>query len=264
VGVQETPDYLGDVKDVRKVAAFYKRLADYINSLRGGKSLAANMLLHWLDASGSLYTFPGSYLCGVSFVEDYLLDSVRSVFLSEKPRFSDGKIGGIVPRIRRDPGFRDDPIGGPYKLFYEGESCCSPLSVQDALFNSGLEEALKSPAAREADIFCSLHDFTIQTNVVMEAKPWRGKMYEVLFTDWRSHANDSYQFDEVKHLTVPNPDYQSTAPDAVASFSKMITIYHTNAKRLTDPKLAANFKDKSTDWKPMNSRIWGHGFVDIS
>lgn len=263
MGVQETPDYLKDL-DVHKVAEFYKRLANYINALRGGNSLSANMLLHWLGATGNLYTFPGSYLCGVSFVEDYLLNSARPVFLSQKARFSDGKIGGIIPRIRRDKGFDQDPIGGPYKLLYEGESCCSPLSVQDALVNMGLEAALKSPAAREADIFCSMHDFAIVTNVVMEAKLRRNTMYEVTFLDWRSHTRDSYHFDEVKHLTVPNPDYQSTAPGAVASFSKMITIYHTNAQRLTEAHLAANFDDKSTDFKPLNSKIWGHAFVDIS
>jgi len=262
VDFEETPDYLADLKPP-DVAAFYRRLANYVNSLRGGKSLAANMLLHWLDATGQKYVFPGSYLTGVSYVEDYLLNSVRPVLLSKRKVFAGG-IGGIVPRIRRDKGFDKDPVGGPYKIFYEGESCCVPLAVQVKLGTMNLDAALKSDVAREADIFTSLHAFAIQTNVVMEAKLSRGKMYEVTFLDWRSHARDFYHFDEVKHLTLPNPDYQSNVPGAVASFSRKITIYHTNAQRLVEARLAANFDDESTDFKPLNSRIWGDDVVDIS
>ena len=101
VDFDETPDYLANLKPP-EVAAFYRRLATHINSLRGGKSLSANMLLHWLDASGSKYVFPGSYLTGVSYVEDYLLNSVRPVLLSKKKGFEARHLGGIVPRIRRD------------------------------------------------------------------------------------------------------------------------------------------------------------------
>jgi hypothetical protein len=59
------------------------------------------------------------------------------------------------------------------------------------------------------------------------------------FVDFRASVIDFYDWDPTKHITVPNPDYGSTAADAVAPSQQSIVVYHRNAIRVERAGLAS-------------------------
>jgi len=63
-------------------------------------------------------------------------------------------------------------------------------------------------------------------------------------------------------LTVPNPDYNSKSPDAIAPNSKKLVVYHSNAKRLEDARLAAPYDLQSKWWKITNLSVCGPADID--
>lgn len=52
-----------------EVAAFYRRLAHHVRTQLRGASVAAELLLHWLDGKGTKRVVAALYLKDVSFVK---------------------------------------------------------------------------------------------------------------------------------------------------------------------------------------------------
>jgi hypothetical protein len=200
-----------------------------------GDSLAAILLLHWLDGGGADKIYPAKYVRDREEVRDYLRSTARPVYLSQKPT-PNGGIGGVVPRIKGI--IKASP---PYQMHLEGHVEAS-LSVKARAY-MGLHVD-----NREMDALYALHGFLMITDVVAEVAANSPKKNSVKFTSWKCKASDEYHWDSSKHITVPNPDYNSTATDAVAPGEKSITVYHSNAIRVENAGLAKAFHDESEVW----------------
>jgi hypothetical protein len=247
-----------------EVAAFYRRLAEDVRKRTpGGRSLAAELLVHWLDGHGAQKIIDPNYVKDISFVRDYLRDEVRRVFLTEKKAEIKpvAKWAGIIPRIARLPGFENLPgvrSGGPYPMMYEGPSVEVPVSVQ-------LRAAFGGGNPRELDVLYALHKFGLVTNVVTTASQIpNSTRWNVRFAEWRSKIKDDYDWDPTKRITVPNPDYKSKDPKAVTPNEDKVTVNHSNAKRVERAGLAAPFHLESTDWTVTDQTISGPAVVDVS
>jgi hypothetical protein len=233
------PDYLAPLNE-QKVAAFYRRLALSIRVKFGGESLAAILLLHWLDGGGKDRTYPAKYVRDLDEVRTYLRQTARLVFLSQKPTPS-GTIGGVVPRIKGL--IKSIPPGGPYPMHLEGH-VETPLSIE-AKAAMGLKVD-----PQELDALYALHGFLLISDVVVSAvKRPNARLYDVKFERWICKASDEYHWDPAKHITVPNPDYGSKDKEAVAPRDREITVYHSNAIRVEKAGLAKSFHDESDPWE---------------
>jgi hypothetical protein len=228
------------------VAAFYRRLAQFIQNQFNGDSLAAILLLHWLDGQGQTKVFPSRYVRDLEEVRAYLKSTARPIFLSQKPT-PRGTIGGVVPRIRGT--IPSTPPGGPYAMHLEG-NIETPLSIQ-AKAALGLQVD-----ARELDALYALHGYTLVSDVVVAAVR-QGRNTNVTFQKWTCKTTDEYHWNPDKHIAVPNPDFQSKLPDAVAPDQKNITIYHSNAIRIEQAGLAAAFHNESAPWDETDVSVVG-------
>ncbi|MGP3985143.1 hypothetical protein [Streptomyces sp. KR80] len=244
-----------------EVADWYRRLALMIQRKRPD-SLAAQMLLHWLDGKGARLTFSSAKVEKLRQVTDELKNNVRPVFLTEKKARVKGgeKWGGVIPRIQKLPGV--DPWDGssPIKMSFTGQSVEVPLAVQAKAFLGLADED-------ELDLLMSLHTFGLKTEVVVTLTPKPGTpQYKVDFTDWQTRAFDRYDWDPSKHIKVPNPDYGNPARLAapVAPDKDKITVYHSNAKRVEAAGLAASYDAESTPWKPADPEITKPAEADAS
>ena len=259
-------DYLKPLP-VDEVHAWYQRLAQSIRK-QDADSLAADLLEKWLDGGGGLFVYqprnPDQNRIFTSpFVLDYLRQRVRPVFLTEGKGRNAGKEKwlGLIPRIQKLPGFPAWDGTSPITMTYKGESVEIPLQVQvDALRGKGRREDL--------DLLYALHDFAIQTEVVVKLiRRGTTMVHDVNFEKWESKALDRYDWDPTKHITVPNPDYKNVFGVAkpVAPGEEMITVYHTNAKRLEAAGLAKPFNFESGVWTPTNDpTIDGPAVIDAS
>jgi hypothetical protein len=238
-------DYLKPL-DVRAVAAFYRRLALYIQSQFSGDSLAAILLLHWLDGRGQTKIYPARYVRDLDEVRTYLRSTARPIFLSQRPT-PNGGIGGIAPRIRGQ--IPSNPPGGPYAMHLEG-NIETPLSIQMKAYMGFRVEP------RELDALYALHGYTLISDVVVSATRV-GRNTNVIFQKWTCKASDEYHWNPTKHIEVPNPDYQSKLQGAVAPDQSKVTIYHSNAIRVEQAGLAAPFHDESSPWDESNLSVVG-------
>jgi hypothetical protein len=247
-------DYLAPLNEAA-VAAFYRRLALSIQAKFSGDSLAAILLLHWLDGAGKLKVYPAKYVKDLEEVRSYLKDTAREIFLSRKPTPS-GKIGGVVPRINGT--IASVPSGGPYSMHLEGNVEAS-LSIQ-ARAALGMKVD-----PRELDALYALHGFQVISDVVVSVSQiGKSQMYNVTFDKWTCKASDEYHWDPAKHITVPNPDYKSKAPGAVAPGDEDIVVYHSNAIRIEKAALAKAFHDDSEPWDVTDTTIKGPDTVKVS
>ena len=243
-------DYLARLSE-RDVAAFYSRLALYIQAQVGGDSLAAALLLHWLDGKGRDKVFPARHVRNLIEVRSYLRNTARLIFLSIQ-RTPSGAVGGIVPRLRGT--IKASPPGGPYPMHLEG-NVETPLSIE-------MKAAMGMQVDRqELDALYALHGFTMISDVVASATKTGASEYLVKFDRWTCKASDEYHWNPNKHITVPNPDYQSKIPNAVAPGDKEITIYHRNAIRVENAGLAKPFHDESEPWDETDPAVVGPSTV---
>jgi hypothetical protein len=223
-----------------EVAAFYRRLAAFIQAKVGSDSLAATLLRHWLDGGGKDAKFSARYVRDLPEVRSYLRDTARPIFLSQRPTPS-GTIGGVVPRIRGT--IKVNPPGGPYPMHLEGGAEI-PITVQ------GKAQLKMKVAPGELDAFYALHGFTMICDVVVSAAKLAGqRSYNVKFDRWICKVSDEYHWNPDKHIIVPNPDYGSKAAGAVAPQAESIMVYHSNAIRLEQAGLAKAFHDESEPWE---------------
>ncbi len=246
-------DYLAPLTPT-EVAAFYRRLAASIQKQFGGDSLAAILLLHWLDGKGKTKTFDAKYVRDLEEVRSYLRDTARLIFLSQKATPAK-TIGGVVPRIRGT--IKVTPAGGPYPMHLEG-------NVEIGLGVQAKAAMGMKVEPRELDVLYALHGFTLVSDVVASVAKTSGpKMYTVKFDQWKSKTTDQYHWDPDKHLKVPNPDYGSKDKGALAPGDKDIVVYHKHAIRVEKAGLAAPYTDESDVWDETDQTVIGPSTVTV-
>lgn len=84
----------------------------------------------------------------------------------------------------------------------------------------------------------------------------------VQFTKWHASGLDRYDFDYSEYLTLPNPDFGSSDPDAIRPDLDSFRVYHRNAKRMVDHGLAAPFRVKVGPWRVQQPDIVAAALVD--
>ncbi len=252
-------DYLASLPEPR-VAGWYKRLADLIANQKvdGQVPLASIFLQHWLDNRNPQSTFSFTapkYLRESSYVIEGLKHQ-RKVFLTEERARrgrSAGVWGGVIPRLQ------DGRWTLPAALNMEYECL---IEVGSGYVDIARIQVKGTPA--EKDLLTSLRGFQLKSEVtVTGAKLSSGKI-KVTFTSWQTSVKDRYDWDYTEHFTVPNPDFGSAIPDAVRPKDEKLTVYHSNAKRLEDAKLAAPYDVKSDVWTITDTNIMGPAEVDPS
>src|ERR1051326_7104069 len=67
-----------------EIASFLRRLAVTVQQRTQMKSLAAQMLFHWMNGGGQKKVFSAEYLRNLPFINQYLLREIRPVFLTQK------------------------------------------------------------------------------------------------------------------------------------------------------------------------------------
>ena len=221
--------------------AFYSRLADAVDRHRGAlsSSLAALLMRHWLENRDPRSTFvfdAPEHLRTHSQVRGVLAFH-RRVFLSEeRARFSGGVLrwAGVLPRLMGVRGFTKWGGSPPLTLDYQ------------SLVEMPLRYQVTGDDA-DRDLLYALHGFQMKSTIVVSAvataNGWR-----VSFQSFEAEVIDRYDFDYSEHLTVPNPDFGSKAPGAVAPGAKNVVVYHRNAKRLEDAGRAAPYDVHSRKW----------------
>ena len=242
-------DYLAPLQPA-DVAAFYRRLAASIQRQFGGDSLAALLLVHWLDGKGKTYTFDPKYVRDLDETRSYLRSTARLIFLSQKST-PQNTIGGVVPRIKGT--IKATP---PYAMHLEGNVEVG-LGVQ-ARVAMGMKVE-----PRELDALYALHGYTVVSDVVASVTRKNAKTYAVTFDQWKSKSTDEYHWDPAKHITVPNPDYGSKDAGAIAPGDKEITVYHKHAIRVEKAGLAAPFTDESKVWDETDQTVMGPATVSV-
>ena len=243
----------------KEVADWYRRLALSIRG-RQPNSLAAQMMLHWLDGGGKLFTFDAGYVKNLSYVRANLLGEVRPVFLTEK-KIKGEKWGGVLPRIKGIPPHPPWDGTSKFQMVYEGPPAEVPLSVH-------ARAAVGFADPEDLDILMSLHKFGLRTNVVASAVPGPQSTtkYTVTFESWETRAFDRYNWDPTKHITVPNPDFGNPSKllAPVAPDKETVRVYHSNAIRVEEAKLASPYDAVSIPWTVTDAEITGPGTVDAS
>jgi hypothetical protein len=244
-------DHLAKLSE-QQVVGFYRRLASSIQTKVGGDSLAATLLLHWLDGKGKHKIYSAKYVRNLEEVRSYLRGSARPIFLSQKKTPS-GMIGGVVPRIQG--AIKCEPAKGPYSIHLEG-NVETPLSVE-AKAAMGMKVD-----ANELDAFFALHGFTLISDVVISSTDTgKRRIYQVNFDSWKCKAADYYHWNKDKHMTVPNPDFGSKMQGAIAPNEKKITVYHSNAIRVEKAGLAQAFNNESEEWEEADQTVIGPSTV---
>jgi hypothetical protein len=115
----------------------------------------------------------------------------------------------------------------------------------------------------EKDLLYALRGFQLQSRVTVRMQPKSSSdMVEVAFSSFEAWVFDTYDFDFGEYITVPNPDYRSNRPDAVAPDASKVRVYHKNAKRMETAGLAAPYPLKSKPWRVTDPSIVAPGVID--
>jgi hypothetical protein len=252
----------------QQVAAWYGRLADFVSNqfkskLGGQEPLSAQVLRHWLKNKGANFKFVAPiYLITNRYVVSEIQYHRRVYLTEEKARIGKATmIGpikvaqetrwvGIIPRLQGQPGFQKWDGKTPLQLEYTS-NVEIPVSAQ------------QSGSAADLDLLYAFHGFDLKTEVTVEAtaaaEPPR---IRISFQRWTARMSDYYDWKAIKHITVPNPDYNSTSPSAVAPSKRMVTVYHKHAVRLQDERLATPFRVESQPWPVSDPQVLSPAEVD--
>lgn len=241
-----------------QVAGFYKRLADLVDMNKGrlAVSLAAMLMRQWLANRDAKSVFEFEAPDHLKEHSDVLgaVRYHRAVYLTEQRANVTGgssKWAGIVPRLQ-GKGYPKWNGSGEMKMEYQ------------SLVELPLRYQLTGSDA-DRDLLYALHGFQLKTNVAVTAQGSSGgRKVRISFTSFQARVDDRYDWDYSEHLTVPNPDFGSTAAGAVAPKSKTLVVYHSNAKRIEDAGLAAPYDLESKPWAVTDAGIVGPGEVDTT
>jgi hypothetical protein len=243
-------DYLKPLP-IAQVAGWYRRLANLVGvrKIGGRVPYAALLLGHYLDNRDPNSTFvidARTYLTSNARVLAALAYH-RRVFLSqEEARIGKTtRLAGVVPRLRARDAAR---LAVPGQALIDYESL---VQIGDGMLD--IWRIQNSGTDSERDLFTSLRGFQLHSQVLLQVKHESNKV-RVDFTSWKAHALDRYDWNYSEHLTMPNPDFGSKARNAVRPMDQQLTVYHANAKRLEDAKLAAPFNVKSAAWSVVDAK----------
>ncbi|MBL8675648.1 MAG: hypothetical protein JNL07_12220, partial [Rhodospirillales bacterium] len=191
--------YWGDPlqgKPAAEIAAFYRRLGVFIESVVGaGNSASSRFLLHWLDGKGAPLTADTSVISDLPEVKAYLANEVRTVFLTKKQIHKTGRWGGIGPRLKRSPPFDKTPpqdAAGNYSMMYEGPpvGTITQMKFAEIMKRYSETKTITEQEKRYLDVFTSFHKFGIKSDVVVSARPGAGPagagVYRIEFVSWTS------------------------------------------------------------------------------
>jgi hypothetical protein len=177
----------------------------------------------------------------------------RRVFLSqEKARVGGGKteLRGIVSRLQgRD---RKEKWDGASSIKIDYQSLVEmPLLLQ------------VHGSAGDRDLLYGLRGFQLKSTVRVVGRPLKQGI-RVYFEDWQAQISDRYDFDYDEGITVPNPDFGSSAAGAIAPNEEKVLVQHSNAKRVEDANLAAPFDLCSKEFYVGEASVKAPGDVDPS
>ena len=116
----------------------------------------------------------------------------------------------------------------------------------------------------ERDLLTSLRGWTLKSTVIVTGSLLADKKVKIQFPSWVCGGEDIYDFSKVKGLTLPNPDYQKSFPNAVRPGDRTIKVYHTNAIRLQKAGLATPYKVIIKNWQPTDLLVKQDAIVDPS
>ena len=115
----------------------------------------------------------------------------------------------------------------------------------------------------DKDILTSLRGFQIKSYVKVAGMSLpNSKKLKVMFQSVQAQIIDRYDWNYSEYLTVPNPDFNSKLPNAVAPTEKTIQVYHTNAKRLEDAGLAKPYDVLSKPWEVTEAQFHASEVID--
>jgi hypothetical protein len=256
-------DYL-KAYPVERLADWYRRLADAWskNMPELQPALAGTFLRTWVDNRNPRATIAFDappHLKSSRAVSDVQAFH-RDVFLTnKKARFSGGaeKWAGVLPRIQGAPGFPKWTLNGPLPLEYE--SLCDIAPDVWAI-----AKIQRSGTNADRDIFGSLRGFQLKSSVTVVAQGQRNSHTGIRFSTWHASGTDRYDWNYSERLTVVNPDYQSTSPQAIRPQDRTVTVYHSNAKRLEDAAQAAPYNIVLKPWAVTDGRLTAPADVDVS
>jgi hypothetical protein len=236
-------DYLAALKPP-ELAKFYGRIADGVEANLGSLkvSLAAMLMRQWLKNRDPkrLFEFDApDHLKDRKEVLDTLAFQRRVLLTQEKARFTGGvtKWAGVVPRIVGKPPFPKWDTKRPLPMDYE------------SLVEMPLRYQLTGDDA-DRDILYGLRGFQLKSSVILTSPGTapNGNL-KILVQAYTAQASDRYDWNYSEHITVPNPDFGSKNPAAVAPDDKKIVVYHKHAKRLEDAQLAAPYDLRTRPWQ---------------
>jgi hypothetical protein len=238
------------------LALWYRRLA--ASSEAHGGVLAPLLLRLWLDnrdPRAKKVIAAHSNLTGSAVVRDAIAYH-RSVYLTErKERVGGGveKWAGVIPRLQ-GVGYPKWDGSGELALVYQSLAAFSDVDTASFAFNA--------MSLAEADVFTSLHNFQLRTEVVVVLQQGAAGKTTVIFKKFQARALDRYDWDPAKHLTMPNPDYRVQAPWAIRPDLQRIVVFHANAKRLERDGLAAPYDLETAPWDVTDRAVLAPAVVD--
>jgi hypothetical protein len=254
-------DILAGISVVR-VAAWYRRLA--LAQIRAAPelqpALAGAFLLKWLDnrKATAKYTFGAPEHLKRSDAVFQVQKYHRDVFMTyRKARINNTeKWAGILPRLQGKPGFTKWDMAGMLTLQYQSLCDFAP-NIWD------IARIQQYGSSAERDLFGSLRGFQLKSNATFTGK-MNGTKAIIRCFNWDCYAIDRYDWNYKEYLTMPNPDFQSSARDAVAPNLQTFRVYHRNAKRLEDARLAAPYDLVVGPWTVTSPGIIGDAGIDTT
>lgn len=243
---------------VEQVHRWYNRLADsaLARKINGRDPLSGQFLKTYVTnrIKDKEYSFTApDYLQNHPKVTAGLLFQRRVFLTEEKARLGKGgatrRWAGLVPRLQDGRWDGASKISLHYESLVEIGSASEIWRIQ--LYGT----------AEERDLFTSLRGFQLHSEIEVSGMA-KGSLVAVRFTKWQAAALDRYDFKYSEHLTLPNPDHQSTDKDAIRPDLETIRVYHTNAKRMVDKGLAAPFKVKVGPWPVSTAQVVAGADID--
>jgi hypothetical protein len=247
---------------VDQVAAWYERLAR--GQMRAAPelqpALAGLFLLKWLEnrspATKLQFSAPDHLKKASAVLE--VLRYHRAVFLTEKKARVKGgeKWGGLLPRIQGLTGYAKWDMHGMVTLPYQSLCDFAPWPWDIARIQ-------QYGSSSDRDLLGSLRGFQLKSNATFTGKLQGGKASIRCF-NWDCWAIDRYDWNYSEHLTMPNPDYKSAVKGAIAPEQQLLKVYHKNAKRLEDAKLAAPYDLEVGPWTVTQAEIIQDASIDTT
>lgn len=244
------------------LAAWYRRLADLItrNGMIGSSPpISAIFMREWLRNRDPTHEFrfaAPEHLRNSKYVTE-TLKYHRAVYLTEQKARLGTKANaheqwaGVIPRLQGKGYARWDGTG-TLSMDYQGNVAVPIVATQ--LFGS----------REEQDILYGMGTgFQVKTMVdVTAAAITDSHLLAITFTRFDAEIHDRYDWNKIKTIKVPNPDFGVRESYAVAPNEQIIQVYHKNALRLEGAGLAAAFDVKSNFWNVVEQSISGPGRID--